>query len=1360
MPKAGENQNKECQNSQRYSDNNDNNNIDLRSLVCPLSVGSYKTHALLDTGAEVSLISSAVFKKIAQNFIKMYTKSCEKLNSITGHNVKTKGKCCIQVQIGKENFEMSFVIVEKLPKPFVFGIDFFTNFQPRIDWRGKTLTLSSSTVLLHDRPSNNQQITMSLVRTFTKTIIPPRTSIALIARADKSIRGTSLITPIETVNFLHEQDGLTMPSILVHGRNKRIFPLQIVNNTTRNYVLKPNEIIAYVEKLLPEERKLINSVSKDKVRCLRAQKEDIEINNVQTVTEEGREVELLLNKYSNIFAQSDTDLGQTDLVEMVIDTGDHLPLKQRLYCTPFSQRQYIDSAVSDMLNAGIIRESNSPWSSPVVIVPKKDGTRRFCVDYRRLNSISKHNSFPLPNIDDMISSLNGAKWFTTLDLRSGYWQIKMADDSIPKTAFNTGKGLYEFNVLPFGLTSAPPCFQELMQKVLIGYLDRFVMAYLDDIIIYTDGTLKDHINHIEMVFLRLKQANLKLKLKKCTFAQNKVPFLGHIVSARGISPDPEKVAAIKNMPRPITVRGVRRFIGVTSYYRRYIPGYADLARPLTMLTRKNAHFNWGPEQESSYNALKNYLINIPVMAYPDLQKPYTLYTDASDYCIGGVLTQQHEDGEHVIQYLSHQLTKGQQKWPTIEKEGYAIVYAVNKLRHYLLGSKFTIYTDHKPLRSLFTSEMRNPRIQRWAIMLDEYGCDIEYRSGKTHVQADMMSRLTSDPTLKPQHEFYDDSDEHLVDNSWAILSCDKNSCDMDMSILASMSPNDLSKLQHEDEALSDIIRMLKLDNKCKQNKDFVLLDDILYHVSDPVKRDQTARLQLVIPASLQGATLIHVHDKDGHLGVDKTYDKLRTRYFWYNMYKDVVLHVSSCDLCKMNNLRAHRAPMQLSRAAVYPFEIVGIDIVGPFVESHSGNKYILTVVDHFSSYPEAFPIPNKNADTITDLLLTQILPRHSCMSQVTSDNGLEFVNHIVDDLLRKMGIGHVRTSPYHPEGNAKVERFHRFLNSTLRKYTIRDQRSWDTLIPGILWSYRTSVHEGTLYTPFFLVHGRDPVLPLDTLLRPRPKYVGEEYLPCMLERIHQAFTEAQQNSAEARLQNKNTYNKRAKDLQFKIGDAVYYRLPPNNKLDTKWQAHARIIQQTSPVSFIIKELLTGKTRRVHASDLAPAYPDSDWDTPRTYQSHLLAPEYANRVQPLRSCRLAAEPSLARQIVEPTAIGRKPVINANIDPQPTASSDGDGGINPDRDTSQVDTPSDGRPGRRMSTDKRHRSSSGSPYRKKLRSYKREATKNDDTARNVEMEEETASQKRQYSTSPPAVRKRAKVDDTAPVTGSDNEPDELT
>ena len=449
------------------------------------------------------------------------------------------------------------------------------------------------------------------------------------------------------------------------------------------------------------------------------------------------------------------DIGKTLLIEMDIDTGDSPPIAQRPYTLPLQHAEWVKKEIDTLERADIITKSISPWASPVVIVPKKGALgeapqRRMCVDFRRLNSLQPEvrnmsggkgciSLVPLPKIDELIAKLKGYKFFSTLDLRSGYYHIGLSDSAKPKTAFvlsNLGK--YQFNRVPFGLAQAPAFFQKLINMVL-SQLD-FAMGYLDDIIIFSK-TEEEHLDHLTQVFERLRKAGLKLKLQKCSFFKKHIQYLGHLISDEGIQPLPEKLASIRNISVPTTPKEVKQFLGLVGYYRKFIPRFSDISRVLTQLTRKNKNFNWTTECEKCFQLLKDCLQKAPILRYPDPEAKYVLYTDASNYAYAGVLTQSINGTDHPVAYVSGLFRGSQCRWAAMTKEAYAIYMSVKKLSFYLDMAKITIKSDHLPLKRFLEKSTLNSKVNNWAVELEDQNISFEYIPGVSNVLADTLSRL-------------------------------------------------------------------------------------------------------------------------------------------------------------------------------------------------------------------------------------------------------------------------------------------------------------------------------------------------------------------------------------------------------------------------------------------------------------------------------------------------------------------------------------------------------------------------------------------------------------------------------------------
>ena len=452
----------------------------------------------------------------------------------------------------------------------------------------------------------------------------------------------------------------------------------------------------------------------------------------------------LFKEFQDVFSQGDDDLGNTPLMEHGIETHGP-PLRQPYRRQNPAVRREEMTQVQQMLSSNVIRPSNSPWASPVVMVRKKDGSLRFCVDFRQLNAATVKDAHPLPRIDDLLDALHGAKWFSTLDLKSGYWQVPISEQDKEKTAFRTSSGqLFEFNQVPFGLCNAPATFSRLMDRVLAGLHWETCLFYLDDIIVFS-STWEEHLAQLREVFERLRHAKLKLGAAKCTFAAKEVSYLGHRVTEEGLLPDPSLLAAIRDIPPPKTATEVRSFLGLAGYYLRYVKGFAAIAAPLHALTRKDAVFHWSEDCQHAFDQLKLRLTTSPITAFPDFSQEFRLYTDASTAGLSAILAQVRDGKERIICCASRALNKAEKSYPATKLECLAIVWAVAKFRPYLMAMPFEVFTDHYALQWLKTMRTGSAFLHRWSAALEEYDFTVRHRPGKIQTRVDGLSHLPVDP---------------------------------------------------------------------------------------------------------------------------------------------------------------------------------------------------------------------------------------------------------------------------------------------------------------------------------------------------------------------------------------------------------------------------------------------------------------------------------------------------------------------------------------------------------------------------------------------------------------------------------------
>ena len=1194
---------------------------------CNIKIQNLNIRALIDTGSELTLISEKVYNGL--NNIPALKKCNIALHSASGSKLQVLGNVTINIKLQGLKFDQEFIVVRDLTRSAILGRDFLVANSARLYFDLGKLRIRGVYI-----PMEKDIHLASSVYAASTITLRPQTSYIVVACVNSSPYFPNMnnysFTPTDR-GFVFDQPEIKVSPALVNLRDGKV-PIQITNTAYKTVRILKGIALGFLSVISEPEEETREVMPIDITdNDFKAQ---IKVDNEVRST-----IEPFLFRNRSSFAFSDNDLTVTDLGIAEIDTGNSKPINLRPYRIPLSQREEVSDTIDNLLEAGLISRSNSPWNFPIVLVEKKADQpgetpkKRMCVDFRALNQIVDIRSHPIPLIDDILSDLKGSTYFTTLDLRSGFYQIPLSKQASEKCAFSCFKGKYQYNVMPFGLNNAPSIFQRVVNELLQG-CEHFAMAYIDDILIHTKGSIQDHMDHVQLVIDRLQKHKLKLKLSKCQWAMTEIKYLGFIVNRQGIKPCGDKVKAIRSLRPPETVRQVRGVLGMASYYRRFIPNFAAISEPLVSLTKKHARFRWNRECQVAFDEIKEQLTKIPLLAYPDPAREYILYTDASDTTIGSVLVQEAEGEEWIpgipnekpIYFLSHKLSPSQIKsYSTIEKELFAIHFSLNKLHFYLHNARFTIKTDHQPLKYLFTAPQKNRRCQSWAMTVNSYNCKIEYLRGKENVTADLLSRSPplndkDDRTVENK-----ESDDTMEQAEVAVLN--SNHFDpadyievepplenTDPIPLLSDGPLRDLKLREEQEKDPEILeikrKLEKGGNVSHLLRKYLIKDEILYYISQV---DDDPVLRVFVPGHLRDGVLKQYHDDNGHMAVAKTFLTMKIKYYWPRMYKELDKYIGACSTCKERNLKQKKSPVQDTGMPPFPMAALQLDLSGPHRKTMSGNIYIATFICLYSGWFLFFSLPDKSAQSILECLLEHIVPRHGCPLVITTDNGSEFNNQYFRDTLSKLNVKHIKTSTYSPRSNGAVERSHRTLNDILSKLMGEHGDTWDLYLSSALAALRTNVSKTTLMSPFKLLYNRDPVLPLDNLLRPRERTHSEEYHELAFETLHKSFLTVLKNSKRAKESRNRTANKKRSPIDFKVGDPVFLK---NNKkttkLDKNWLTHHYIVERLGPVSFRVRNQLKGTESRVHADALRLA--DVTWKVPKFVND-----------RPRRRARLVASP---------------------------------------------------------------------------------------------------------------------------------------
>ncbi len=885
---------------------------------------------------------------------------------------------------------------------------------------------------------------------------------------------------------------------------------------------------------------------------------------------------VVLTLNSDVFQWDQKGLGRTKLVEHHVNTGDSRPVQQKQYPIPTVAYDEVRKQTAQMLKDKIIRPSSSPWRSPVLLVKKKDSSGsvvgyRFCIDLTKINAVTVKDSYPLPLISKTVDRLSGAKYFSSGDLDRAFWQIGLAEEDKEKYAFVMDSKLYEPNVMPFGSMNAPSTFQRLVDRVLSGLTWKQCLVYLDDVLIFS-RTFEQHLCDIHETLSRFRFAGLMLKPAKCNFAKTEVDYLGFRICEQGIRASDKKLEAMAKQKPPAITKNLFNFLCSITYYRRCVPKYGELTYQLyRMCDEKKRLCTWTPEAMKCFSILQQAFVSAPILAFPDFTKPFIIHTDASDIGISAVLLQMFEL-LRPLAFSGRRLTGTEQRYSASERELLGIVEGYDTNHHIVYGRHIEFYTDHKPLVTMQELKRPSGRLGRLFHRLAGVDYNLNYIPGSQNFLADFLSR-SFDPDTKQAELNY------LALQSTVDWSAEQMK-DVEVRKIATCVAENLDEFE-----------WLKVDF----GKRWVREKKHLYIEQDGKKQTlKHGSNRVMVPTYMKSEVLQHHHDSpfSGHRGYESTVLSINKRYYWNFMPTEVEAYCKSCIKCQRFNYAClhNRAPMK-SIVVTRPWQMLGLDFMGPFKATERGNRYIIVGIDHFTKYIEAAATASFDAETTAWFVVNQIICRFGMVEEILSDQGVNFESQLFAHLCMLLGTNKLHTSTYHPECNGGTERSNKTIKPNLAKFVNAEHDDWDLQLQMAISAYNCTMHSTIKMTPFEAVFGRQPVLVSDVILnnqlRADTKLKDVSYFVRAL-RLNADYISSliNEHTDKAQEKQRKSYDRLIKDrVVFEVGEFVKlknFRVRPGKSkaFEAKFLGPFKIIKQTGDLNY---KLLAadGSTQVVH-----------------------------------------------------------------------------------------------------------------------------------------------------------------------------------
>ena len=1264
----------------------------LRALI-----GSRRVELLVDSGSMPCILDKSVYDSLQGKAKRPLKESPVRLFGASGVQIEVYGQTMVELNLEDDTFEIPCLIADLAHTMGVLGMNFFYSVECELNLSKGYLDFQGRRYPLHQQePAGCNKVFLSHPEKIQEGAC---VKLKGVLEGDICV-GEEELTPWRPDREFVEGTGLHALDGAIKVSKEGRVEVSWMNLGGGEVKLNPGTLLGYVEAGKSSVSMMHADPAAEEIAGFPPHLRELFEDAAGALQgEETGAATQLIKQYGSMFAAKGEKLGQTDLVTHEIFTGDAPPQKQPVYRLPLAQQVIVTAEVHRLLEEGLIRPSNSPWSAPVVLVSKSDGSPRLCCNYKALNQVTRKDSFPLPNIAECLEAMGGATCFHSIDLLSGFHQVKVHVPDIPKTAFVTKEGMYEWIVMPFGLCNAPASFQRLMESILRGLQWKTAILYIDDILVF-GKTVKEAGQNLGVVLQRLQEAGLKLKASKCQLFRKQVHFLGHVVSQEGIACDPGKLEAVADWPEPKDLHQLRSFLGFSGYYRKFIPEYSQKATPLVALLAKGRKFGWSRQCQQAFDSLKSSLVKPPVLGFPisDPESVFILDSDCSLMAMGAVLSQLQFGEEKVIAYGSKTLNAAQKCYCNTYRELLALVHFTKYYKHFLLGRRFLARVDHGSLRWLLSFKDQTGILGRWIAQLAPYDMEIQHRMGRLHSNADGLSRrpeslkkccerldcpecprglvdpdtespvelLVTEPvehspapaedprnpskpgkveagskgtssrsqnldseactekvtkaaesntagvnlkrSLNPQTAFpVAQADPESVEET---AGGSRNQSRKESNWLQSWSQEELREMQNEDPEVSQVMEWRLVNAKpswaelqefspgvralCAVWKCLVINEGLLCREWTPRFAPGQTLLQLVAPRKIRWEIMHHLHDHKGggsHLGVKKTLEKVRSRFYWMNCKADINRWIKHCSPCAQVK-PGPRFKAEMTNIIVRaPLELLGMDILGPLPRTQQDHVYILCVTDYFTKWVEAYALPDQTAYSIADVFATQFVTRFGLPTRIVTDQGRNFEGVLFGELCRMFGVTKHRTTPYHARCNGQTERFNSTLQMMLKAVCSDRRDDWDDWLPFVMMSYRASVHESTQCSPNLMFLGKETNLAIDLMVgNPQantPYHCEVEYVEWIRKTIYDCHEYARKKLGGAAKRQKTQYDSHTKPHRYQIGSYVWRWYPPIGKLAKGWVGPWKIIGRPTEINVEIRRSPTLPVVRVHVDSLKP-----------------------------------------------------------------------------------------------------------------------------------------------------------------------------